>query len=161
MIAPYKKPFSLQAGNEEFNNHVSMVRIRSEHAIGFLKGRFHSLKSLRVLIKDQKTHQFATYWVSACVGIHAFAMQREEEERGVESDDEAVMADPFIDEGMSSMSDSEGNATGAPPGGRVHHGKAKREQLKRRLFRAKTRRRRHQVQRRQAELGEGNDSGEE
>jgi hypothetical protein len=54
-----------------------MVRIRSEHAIGFLKGRFQSLKNLRVSIKDEKTHKFATYWIAACIGVHAFAMQRE------------------------------------------------------------------------------------
>src|SRR3954470_22494302 len=40
ITAPYKKPDSDLADNEIFNNHVSMLRIRSEHAIGFLKGRF-------------------------------------------------------------------------------------------------------------------------
>lgn len=161
MISPFKKPFSELAGNEEFNNHVSMVRIRSEHAIGFLKGRFHSLKGLRVHIKDEKTHKFATYWVAACVGVHSFAMQCEEEERGPVSDDEAVMADPFIDEGLSSSSDSEGNSRQAPANIPVHAGKAKREQLKRRLFKAKERRSRHRIQRRQQEFGMGSDSGEE
>ncbi|KAJ6517529.1 hypothetical protein C8R47DRAFT_255905 [Mycena vitilis] len=135
-----------------------MVRIRSEHAIGFLKGRFHSLKKLRILIKDEKTHQFATYWVMACVGVHAFAMQQEAEERGAGNDDEAVMADPFIDEGLSSESDAEGNAATTHPGARVHHGKAKREQLKRRLFKAKDRRRRHRERRLQRELGVDSDN---
>jgi hypothetical protein len=161
MISPFKKPFSELPGNEEFNNHVSMVRIRSEHAIGFLKGRFHSLKGLRMHIKDEKTHKFATYWVAACVGVHSFAMQCEEEERGPVSDDEAVMADPFIDEGLSSSSDSEGNSRQVPANIPVHAGKAKREQLKRRLFKAKERRSRHRIQRRQQEFGMGSDSGEE
>src|ERR1700761_7411388 len=48
VTAPYKRPEALEPEKEEFNNHVSMLRIRSEHAIGFLKGRFHSLKHLRV-----------------------------------------------------------------------------------------------------------------
>ncbi|KAI0045772.1 hypothetical protein FA95DRAFT_1455900, partial [Auriscalpium vulgare] len=65
--------------NEVFNNHVSMVRIRSEHAIGYLKGRFHSLKGLRVSIRDSRSHKYATYWVAACIGVHAFAMQCEAE----------------------------------------------------------------------------------
>ncbi|KAE9388171.1 hypothetical protein BT96DRAFT_836679, partial [Gymnopus androsaceus JB14] len=64
-----------------FNNHVSMVRIRSEHAIGFLKGRFQSLKDLRVNISDEKSHKFATYWGLACILVHNFAMTCEEEER--------------------------------------------------------------------------------
>ncbi|KAJ7728690.1 hypothetical protein DFH07DRAFT_850927 [Mycena maculata] len=118
-----------------------MVRIRSEHAIGFLKGRFHS-------------------WVAACVGVHSFAMRSETEEHG-DSDEEAVMADPFIQEGLSSSSDSEANAALAPVGVRMHAGKIKREDLKRRLFRAKERRKRHQQRRQQQELGMGSDSGGE
>lgn len=162
MVAPYKKPYSLLPGNEEFNNHVSMVRIRSEHAIGFLKGRFHSLKGLRVNIKDEKTHKLATYWVAACVGVHSFAMQSEAEERGPDSDEEAVMADPFIREGLSSSSDSDANAALAPAGVQsVHPGKAKREDLKRRLFKAKDRRKRHRARRQRMELGMSSDSGGE
>lgn len=78
-----------------------MVRIRSEHAIGFLKGRFHSLKHLRVQIADERSHKFATYWVAACIGIHAFAMQCEDDERSDSNSDQ----DPFIAEGLSSSSD--------------------------------------------------------
>ncbi|KLO10886.1 hypothetical protein SCHPADRAFT_806927, partial [Schizopora paradoxa] len=80
LVAPYKKPLRDLPENEEFNNHVSMVRIRSEHAIGFLKGRFKSLKGLRVKIQDKRTHRLATYWVIACIMVHSFAMKCEEEE---------------------------------------------------------------------------------
>lgn len=135
-----------------------MVRIHSEHAIGFLKGRFHSLKGLRINIQDEKTHKFVTYWIAACVGVHSFAMECEDEERGA-SDDEAVMADPFIDEGLSSSSDSGGNSV-APiqTGYGVHLGLEQREYLKRRLFKAKSRRRRHRERRQRQELGMSNDS---
>ena len=34
--------------NKVFNNHVSMGRIRSEHAIGYLKGQFQSLKGVTI-----------------------------------------------------------------------------------------------------------------
>ncbi|KJA25910.1 hypothetical protein HYPSUDRAFT_100788, partial [Hypholoma sublateritium FD-334 SS-4] len=82
VMAPYKKPESDLPDNGIYNNHVSMLRIRSEHAIGFLKGRFQSLKDLRVAIKDENSHKFATYWVVACIGIHSFAMTCEAEEKG-------------------------------------------------------------------------------
>jgi hypothetical protein len=36
--------------NQVFNNHVSMFHIQSEHAIGYLKGHFHSLKGIHVNI---------------------------------------------------------------------------------------------------------------
>lgn len=44
----YKAPKKFLGHNMEFNNHVSMLQIHSEHAIGFLKGQFHSLKGLWV-----------------------------------------------------------------------------------------------------------------
>jgi hypothetical protein len=136
-----------------------MIRICCEHTIGFLKGCFQSLKGLCISIKDEKTHKFATYWVAACIGVHSFAMQCEEEERGLEDDEEAVMADPFIVEGLSSSSDSEGNVAAAVPNRTAHAGKAKREHLKQVLFRAKERRQRHRLRRQREELG--NDSGAE
>jgi hypothetical protein len=142
VVSPYKKPERDIPENEEFNNHLSMVRIRSEHAIGFLKGRFHSLKHLQLRISDERSHKFATYWIAACIGVHAFAMQCEDEEQeDVDSDYE----DPFIAEGLSpSSSDSE--PTPQPRRGnisqrRLHAAKAKREKLKRALFRAKEQRR--------------------
>jgi hypothetical protein len=119
-----------------------MVRIRSDHAIGFLKGRFHSLKHLRLRISDERSHKFATYWIAACIRIHASAKQCEDEEREDDSDYE----DPFIAEGLSSSdSDSDVRAPRQPPHISqhcLHAAKAKREKLKRALFRAKEKRRR-------------------
>ncbi|KAJ7128000.1 hypothetical protein C8R44DRAFT_779150 [Mycena epipterygia] len=141
-----------------------MVRIRSEHAIGFLKGRFQSLKSLRVSIKNEKTHKYATYWVAACIGIHAYAMQCEDEERGTGSDDEAAMADPFILEGLSSSSDSSANEAPQNRGRgnqtRLQSGKAKRESLKQALFKAKERRARRRERRQREQLGISSESGD-
>ena len=123
-----------------------MVRIRSEHAIGFLKGRFHSLKHLRLRISNESSHKFATYWIAACIGIHAFAMQCEDEER---EDADSDFEDPFIAEGISSSdSDSDDPAPQRLPHGnasqhRLYAAKAKREKLKQALFRAKEKRRRN------------------
>ena len=142
VVAPYKWPERDLPENDIFNNHVSIIRIRSEHAIGFLKGRFPSLKNLCVAIWDGNGHKVATYWVAGCVAIHSFAMQCEADER---SDDEsdAAMQDPFIMEGLSSDSDSDSIY---PPtertriaGTRLQGGKAHRQRLKEQLFCAKTR----------------------
>ncbi|KAL1937494.1 hypothetical protein VTO73DRAFT_13146 [Trametes versicolor] len=138
LVAPYKKPERDLPDNEVFNNHVSMVRIRSEHAIGYLKGRFQSLKGLRVRIDDEHGHKYATYWVLACIVAHNAAMECEAEER--EADDDAD-DDPFILEGLSSSSsESDGEAPSAAASN-GHRGldaaKARREELKRALFRAK------------------------
>lgn len=147
-MAPFKKPDSELPNNEIFNNHVSIVRIRSEHAIGFLKGRFQSLKGLHIKIKDENSHKFATYWVASCIGIHAFAMKCEKQE--AEEDSDEYFDDPFIREGLSSTEDEDLNSyrepvptTGSIP--RAARGRAaslaeakrRREYLKEKLLRAK------------------------
>ncbi|KDR66667.1 hypothetical protein GALMADRAFT_45593, partial [Galerina marginata CBS 339.88] len=70
VVAPFKKPESDDPNNTILDNHVSIVRIRSEHAIGFLKERFQSLKGLRINIRDEANHKFATYWIVSCIGLH-------------------------------------------------------------------------------------------
>ena len=45
--------------------------------MGFLKGRWSSLKGLRVSIKGQRGVQYATLWIIACINLHAFAMRHE------------------------------------------------------------------------------------
>jgi hypothetical protein len=152
LVAPYKKPERDLANNEVFNNHVLMVRIHSEHAIGFLKGQFQSLKGLCIRIKNRKSHQYTTYWIAACIGLHTFAMQWEAEECAAENSDDKDAVDPFIAQGLSSDSDSDGHtnvgalARGPVSGLHLRQAKARREQLKQSLFRAKDRRRRRREQ---------------
>ncbi len=45
LIIPYKERHKSKE-NRDFNYALFKVRIRSEHAIGYLKGRFQSLKDL-------------------------------------------------------------------------------------------------------------------
>lgn len=107
VVAPYKKPWRDRPDNAEFNNHVSMLRIRSEHAIGFLKGRFQSLRGLRVSVRNEASHKLATYWIVACIAVHGFAMKQEALEREDESSDDGDDWD-FIANGLSpSVSDNE------------------------------------------------------
>lgn len=98
VIALYKRPERDLPDNEAFNKRVSMLRIRSEHAIGFLKGRFQSLRDLWVLIQDEKTHKSAVYWVIACILIHSFATRCE---LGRRVDDYDLADDPFVSVGLS------------------------------------------------------------
>lgn len=150
IVAPFKKPERDIPENEVFNNHVSIIRIRSEHAIGFLKGRFHSLKGLRVSIINEETHKVATYWIAACIGVHAFAMQCEARERAERGEDEGVDSHPFITQGLESGSDCERLApqvTGTRT--RLQHGKALRQELKEKLLASKERRQERRRQERQ------------
>jgi hypothetical protein len=63
--------------NETFNYHVSAVRVRSEHCVGFVKGRFSSLRGLRIRIDKPRDIQFAALWITTCIVLHTFAMDHE------------------------------------------------------------------------------------
>jgi len=143
VVAPYKHPEHDLPENDVFNNHISMICIQSEHAIGFLKGWFHSLKNLCVAIRDKNGHKIATYWVATCVALHAFAMQCEDDDRSDDGDDEddAVMLDPFIVEELSSASDLDHNIPLPSQSSRtrLQAGKYHCQKLKERLFQAKAR----------------------
>ena len=77
LILPFRSPENTTRRNRTFNFHLSQLRIGSEHAIGYLKGRFQSLKELRVLIKSEEDIAFATVWINTCIIIHAFCLDQE------------------------------------------------------------------------------------
>lgn len=135
VVAPYKKPERDLPKNEVFNNHLSHICIQSKHAIGYLKGWFQSLKELHVQITNQKSHKFATYWVACCIRVHSFTMACE-----AANEDNKYDGQDFINDGLSSSSDSEvGAALPQQRPGWLGVGKALCEALKHRLFRAKAR----------------------
>lgn len=76
-IIPYKRPLSALKENREFNFALSRIRIRSEHAIGYLKGRFQSLKELRIQINSPKDVTYASCWIQSCIILHAFSIDNE------------------------------------------------------------------------------------
>jgi hypothetical protein len=74
------------------------------------------LYNLCVNIRDKDSHILATYWVAACIGLHSFAMQCEDKERELDSDNSGS-EDPFIAEGLSfSSSDSDVDLARDPHG---------------------------------------------
>lgn len=89
----------------------------------------------------------ATFWITACIGVHSFAMQCEAEER--EDDDWDVMQDPFIAEGLDTDTSDEDDNLEVPRQGervsvaRLREARNKRVKLKEKLFRARERRSRH------------------
>lgn len=77
MIIPYKSPATSIKDNRTFNFHLSRIRIRAEHTIGYLKGRFQSLKELRVQISGPPDFAYATLWIKSCIIIHSFCQDYE------------------------------------------------------------------------------------
>lgn len=78
-MIPYKSPASLLKKNRTFNNHLFWIRIRSKHAIGYLKGKFQSLKELRFQITNPQDFAYATLWINCCIILHAFCINYEQQ----------------------------------------------------------------------------------
>lgn len=45
--------------------------------MGFIKGRWSSLRGLRISINEPSHIRFATLWITACITLHNFAMRHE------------------------------------------------------------------------------------
>lgn len=124
--------------NTIFNKRVSQIRIRSEHAIGFLKGRFQSLRGLRCSIRSQIDMQFTNAWIVACITAHNFAM-RYEDEAGFQKDEffqwgvETAKAEQEARQGWLRDNGEFGAAAGARQD-ELNAGRARRERLKAALF---------------------------
>ena len=85
--------FMVPAREQElFNTTLSAPRVESEHAIGMLKGRWPSLRSIRMRIKKQHP-KFSLkkifYYIKCCVILHNMLIDDELEE--FEDDDASVL----------------------------------------------------------------------
>jgi hypothetical protein len=69
-IPVHKQPASSLYENTLFDGVVSHLRVRSEHCIGVLKGRFQCLRGLRVNINSNKDHVDALRWITAAIILH-------------------------------------------------------------------------------------------
>jgi hypothetical protein len=66
------------------------VRIKSEHAVGYLKGRFQSLKGLRQQIKDETDHLRAIELIRTCIVIHTLVHDIEHREEDSDWEEDAI-----------------------------------------------------------------------
>jgi hypothetical protein len=77
LVIPYSHPAKLEDDNGRFNYRLSSVRIESEHAIGYLKGRFQSLRELRLQLNSEEYVVYSTLWIQACIILHCFCLDHE------------------------------------------------------------------------------------
>ena len=74
MIPPFKAHAGsfVSANQEAFNTLLSKVRVKSEHCIGILKGRFPFLKGIRMLLGNKLHMNKIIKYVQGCVVIHNY-----------------------------------------------------------------------------------------
>jgi hypothetical protein len=69
-ISVHKEPASLIPENALFDKTAAHLRIRSEHCMGALKGRFQCLRGLRVNIQSNNNHVSACLWITIAIILH-------------------------------------------------------------------------------------------
>ena len=70
ICTPYRKPAALIPENQIFNVLFSTARVFIEHVNGILKGRFHSLKGLRIQVKKLDDFVRVNEWIVVCIILH-------------------------------------------------------------------------------------------
>jgi len=73
-IPPFKETSS-QPDDVEFDGHLASVRVKSDHCIGMLKGRFPSLRGLQVQLLSNHDHMQVNLWVRACAVLHNLLLE--------------------------------------------------------------------------------------
>ena len=74
IVPTFKRSSSnpLTPAQKHFNNSIAKIRVASEHCNGMLKGRFGSLRELRLVISDARSAAYVCAWIAACVVVHNF-----------------------------------------------------------------------------------------
>ncbi|POW12769.1 hypothetical protein PSTT_04385 [Puccinia striiformis] len=77
VVPAFKRPphAAMPRLKKRFNHHLSSIRVRNEHCIGILKGRFQSLRGLRKDLSSAGTMEKITHWISACIVLHNFLLE--------------------------------------------------------------------------------------
>lgn len=101
--------------------------MKSEHAMGYIKGRFCSLRGLRQQIDNSRDHELALIWVKTCIIIHTLVSVIEQ------GDEDEDFISELVEEGIDderNMLQSEDSIGGLSDMQREMGGTAKRTQLK-------------------------------
>lgn len=70
VIGPFKRPRCTSPDHANFNYQLARLRVKSEHTIGIVKGRWASLKELRLTLATDGQFGFAMKWIVASCVLH-------------------------------------------------------------------------------------------
>lgn len=79
VLGPYLEPEVTTSHRRNYSFELARLRVRSEQSIGILKGRWASLKELRLGISSDKAITHETDWVLACCILHNICRRKEDE----------------------------------------------------------------------------------
>ncbi len=99
-IPVHKKPAADDPANTLFDKTVAHLRIRSEHCMGALKGRFQCLRGLRISINSKRDHHFACRWITIAVILHNLIIDVEGSKSAAHFAKDHHRTDEFEDHGI-------------------------------------------------------------
>ncbi|KAF7310164.1 DDE Tnp4 domain-containing protein [Mycena indigotica] len=114
MIPMFRSPAADLAVNHLFCATLSALRVRSEHCMGAIKGRWQCLKGLRTSIAKKRHHVEACRWVTIAIILHNIVVELE----GIGE------SDTFINQGLE-----EHDGDDMPMQNDMAEGEAKRQRL--------------------------------
>lgn len=109
-IPVHKLPASLDPANILFDKYVAHLRVRSEHCMGALKGRFQCLRGLRLNINSNREHHEACRWISVAIILHNLVIEVE----GAQSGAYFMAEHTHVEEREDRGEHEEGEADGQP-----------------------------------------------
>lgn len=69
-VPAYKSPKADHPDNTAFNYYLACSRVRNEHCIGVLKGRWQSLREMRHQLQNDLSTRELCSWVLSCSVLH-------------------------------------------------------------------------------------------
>jgi len=123
MIPIHRSPAADLPINRLFDKTLSTLRVRSEHCMGALKGRWQCLKGLRVPIRSNRDHVAACRWITIAIILHNIVVE-------LEGGQEVEAFAPHITgEGRAPEDEDEGFDLGGFAGDESEQGEEVRRQL--------------------------------
>jgi hypothetical protein len=100
VCTPYRQPAANIPHNKVFNELFSSARVVIEHVNGIVKGRFSSLRGIRVQLNKEKDVKRVNEWILVCLILHNILVRfRDEwEEEDVEDVQEEELLAPNVTE---------------------------------------------------------------
>jgi hypothetical protein len=103
------------------------VCVKSEHAMGYIKGRFCSLRGLRQQIDNAIGHERALAWIKTCIVIHTLISIIENDAEDLEFVEELIQL------GQQDTTEAPSALVGTDAA-QESRGQQKRNELKHKLF---------------------------
>lgn len=103
VVTTFKAPrgHAITSEQEKFNTHIGSPRVLSEHTIGLLKGRFPWLRSIPMVITDdKKSVKKILRCIHCCIILHNMLLELHEESPEEWEEDGGLHEDVFFGEPM-------------------------------------------------------------